>query len=177
MAILEADAGLFSADFRGPERFGQLLTQVAGRAGRAEKPGRVLIQTHLPDHPLLNTLILQGYGVYARNLLAERQRLGLPPFSQLTIIRADHTELKAPQQLLLSIRQFLEQQQLAGSCFGPSQAPMPKRAGRFRWQLQLIHIDRKQRHGALKTLLPFLQQLPLAKKVRWSIDVDPQDIY
>jgi primosomal protein N' (replication factor Y) len=187
VGIIEADAGLFSADFRSSERFGQLLTQVAGRAGRAEKPGKVLIQTHLPEHPLLNSLITEGYSIYGRNLLAERRQNALPPFCQMSLIRANHIDPMKGQLLLQQARLFLDQQNqslqtqspstASASCWGPTQAPVAKRAGRYRWQLYLQTTDRRLRHQLLNRLIAWLNQQPLGKSVRWSIDIDPMDIY
>src|SRR5690606_32206302 len=104
VVMVDVDGGLVSADFRGPEKLGQLLTQVAGRAGRAGKPGRVLVQTHYPDHPLLTSLLRDGYHDFARQLLAERQPRGMPPFGQLALLRADARTLHEAEQLLGDIR-------------------------------------------------------------------------
>lgn len=184
VGIIDADSGLFSADFRSPERFGQLITQVAGRAGRESKQGKVLIQTHLPEHPLLNTLIAKNYGVYARNLLLERKQNQLPPFCQMTLIRANDTDPLKGQTLLQQANSFLaslcQQYDIPAhqiSLWGPSQAPIAKTAGRYRWQLAIQTQSRKQRHWLLNQLIDWLQKQNLAKRVRWSIDVDALDLY
>lgn len=89
VALLDVDGALFSADFRSAERFAQLYTQVAGRAGRAGKQGEVVLQTHHPEHPLLQTLLHKGYDAFAEQALAERQTLQLPPWTSHVIIRAE----------------------------------------------------------------------------------------
>ena len=178
VAILDADAGLFSADFRSEERMGQLLTQVAGRSGRAEKPGEVLIQTHYPQHPLLLTLLEQGYGVYARQLLAERQAAQLPPQGYLGLVRADHKNPQAAENFLLQIRQQLEASGLTAQaqCYGPLPSPKPRRAGNYHMQLLLSSQERKALHQALAFIIHTAEQLPNRQKPRWSVDIDPQDL-
>ncbi|HET7663402.1 MAG TPA: primosomal protein N', partial [Rhodanobacteraceae bacterium] len=176
VAITGVDAGLFSVDFRAQERLAQLVVQVAGRAGRAQKPGQVLLQTHHPDHPFLRTLLGKGYATVAQELLAERRLLQLPPFASQALLRAEahdrtvldaflqaaHAALDAPTDIRL---------------LGPMPAPMPLRAGRHRGQL-LLEADQR---GTLKRLLQRWQaqllKLPAARRVRWSIDVDPVDLY
>jgi primosomal protein N' (replication factor Y) len=172
VVMVDIDGGLVSADFRGPEKLGQLLTQVAGRAGRAEKPGRVLIQTHYPDHPLLASLLRDGYGAFARELLAERRDRGLPPLAQIALLRADSRLLADAEQLLADLRA-----QTAGiDCIGPLPAPMSRRAGMFRAQLLLRATHRAGLHRALFQLCSAAENHPLARKVRWSIDVDAVDL-
>src|SRR5690606_24122326 len=95
VAIADIDEGLFSADFRAPERLAQLLVQVAGRAGRARRPGEVWLQTHHPPHPLLQTLLQGGYPAFAGAALQEREAAGSPPFAFLALLRAEANE-RAP---------------------------------------------------------------------------------
>ncbi|GAB4360473.1 MAG: primosomal protein N' [Methylohalobius crimeensis] len=176
--IVDADAGLYSTDFRAPERMAQLIVQVAGRAGRADKPGQVLIQTRHPDHPLLTALLQGGYSTFANQALEERRQANLPPYTQQALLRAEANDPAIPLQ-------FLEQ---AANCahslggpdmliLGPAPAPMPKRAGRHRAQLLLQATARASLHRLLDGLLPQLGDLPNARKVRWSLDVDPLDLY
>jgi primosomal protein N' (replication factor Y) len=176
VAVLDADGGLFSADFRGPEKMGQLLVQVAGRAGREQKPGRVLIQTHQPDHPLISSLVDNNYHHYARQLLAERQSSGMPPFGFLALIRADASSIELAEEFLQQLRQQTPVQQ-GCSFLGPLPAPMTRKAGRFRAQLILQSTQRKALHQSLKPLCDFADSIPLGKKVRWSVDVDPIDMF
>jgi primosomal protein N' (replication factor Y) len=177
VGILDADGGLFGADFRAAERMAQLLVQVAGRAGRGRRPGRVIIQTHHPDHPLLRVLVRAGYGQFAEAALSERRQAALPPFSCLALLRAE-----APQRDLAM--QFLEQARLCAirladkrvQALGPVAAPMERRAGRFRAQLLLQSDDRAPLHGLLMAWLEELETLKSARRVRWSLDVDPQEM-
>jgi primosomal protein N' (replication factor Y) len=176
VVIVDADGGLFSADFRGPERVGQLLMQVAGRAGRGDHPGRVLIQSAQADHPLLQQLIGEGYEPFARQLLLDRQRLGLPPHGSMALLRADATELKPAEQLLREARRYLAS--FAGlELIGPLPAPMTRRAGRMRVQLQIIAPQRPALQRALDGLVEFIAAQKLASRLRWSLDVDPQDMF
>jgi primosomal protein N' (replication factor Y) len=177
--IIDADAGLFSTDFRGPERMGQLLTQVAGRAGRAEKPGKVLIQSYHCDHPLIQTLVQQGYPALARLILQERHITQMPPFRHLALIRADSPEAAQAVECLVRARQLAEQQMAASPLLhylGPLPAMMEKRGNRFRYQLQINAAQRKPLQQLLTSLAIQLEQEPAARRVRWAIDVDPQEM-
>ena len=178
VCILDTDQALFSADFRAAEHLAQLVTQVSGRAGRAEKPGEVLIQTHHPEHPLLQTLLHKGYASFAEAALKERQAAGLPPARQLAILRCESVDSKAAQFFL---DQAIEQSQQVDKdnvdIFGPMPAPMERRAGRFRYQIMLQSDNRKALHQFLSWWAPQLQQLASSRKVRWSIDVDPYDTF
>ncbi|MBL4743696.1 MAG: primosomal protein N' [Cycloclasticus sp.] len=178
VGMLDIDAGLFSCDFRASERMCQLITQVAGRAGREEKTGRVLIQTHHPDHPLLTTLIQKGYASFAKQALIERQQAQLPPYHYQALLRVNAMHEKAVLEFLDDTQQLISQIQLGDvSILGPVPAPMLKRAGRFRYQLLLQAPQRKPLHQFLSTLLPAIGQLKSARKIRWSIDIDPIDLY
>ncbi len=178
VCILDTDQALFSADFRAAEHLAQLVTQVSGRAGRAEKPGEVLIQTHHPEHPLLQTLLHKGYASFAEAALKERQAAGLPPARHLAILRCESVDSKAAQFFL---DQAIEQSQQVDKdnvdIFGPMPAPMERRAGRFRYQIMLQSDNRKALHQFLSWWAPQLQQLASSRKVRWSIDVDPYDTF
>lgn len=175
VGVLDADAGLFAADFRGPERMGQVLTQVAGRAGRGAHPGQVLIQTHRPEHPWLGLLTGGGYRPFLERILAERQQAGLPPFGHLALLRADATEAHPAEALLRQARQWLGQP--AGlQVIGPLPAAMERRAGRHRFLLLLQAQERQPLHAALDALEKYLPALPGQRRVRWAIDVDPLDM-
>ncbi|WP_111642674.1 primosomal protein N' [Marinimicrobium alkaliphilum] len=178
VVILDADAGLFSADFRGPERMGQLLLQVAGRAGRAEDPGEVILQSHYTEHPLVLTLMRQGYHPFADLILQERRATRLPPFRHLVLIRAESKRPENAADFLQVARRESEQllpPSPKASYVGPLPAPMEKRGGRFRYQLQVGADRRQDLQTILPTLAERLEQSPLGKRVRWSIDVDPQE--
>jgi primosomal protein N' (replication factor Y) len=185
VVVLDADAGLFSADFRGMEHTAQLILQVAGRAGRAEHPGEVWIQTLYADHPQLNLLINDGYHALALALLQERQQRQLPPYSHMAMLRAESPQRHLAEQLLQLARQFLQSlsaQHRAHSTsitplvlVGPFPAIMERRAGRFRQQLQLLSDERTGLHAVLDPLVDFLHQQKGFHQVRWHLDVDPQD--
>jgi len=175
--MLDADYGLFSSDFRASERMGQLLLQVAGRAGRAERPGEVLIQTHQPDNPLLHFLLRHDYEGFSQTLLKERAEAQLPPYSHLALLRAESPQAEAALQFLQEAKQqaaIIQPQLLA---FGPLPAPMERRAGRFRAQLLFQHHQRGELQQWLAKLMPQLENMKSARKVRWSIDVDPMEMY
>ncbi len=174
--LLDADQGLYGTDFRAGERMAQLITQVAGRAGRAERPGTVLIQTHHPDHPLLQCLLHQGYGAFAAAALTERRAAGLPPFTSLALVRAEAPGEAAPGAFLRAARERLQRRPAAVAVLGPVPAPMERRGGRYRAQLLLRAERRPALQQALAELVPALAELPEARRVRWSIDVDPQEI-
>ncbi len=179
VAIIDADGGLFSADFRGPERMGQLLIQVAGRAGRADKPGRVLVQSHQVDHPLVQSLLFQGYHRFARLLLSERQIGQLPPYRYLALIKAESKHSVNALSFLQTCRQLAERLQPANlkfSYLGPLPGLMERRQGRYRFQLQLSSPHRQLLQRLLRQLAPELETHPSARRVRWAIDVDPQDM-
>lgn len=179
VVIIDADAGLFSTDFRGPERMGQLLLQVAGRAGRAEKPGRVILQSHHTDHPLVQTLVHQGYHALAELILQERQITQLPPYRQLALLRAECKQAQLALDFLQQARQLAEVLQPPSpqlNYLGPLPAMMEKRGDRFRYQLQFSAAQRRPLQLLLSQLAQQLETQPLASKVRWSIDVDPQEM-
>ena len=178
VGLLDADYGLFSADFRAAERLGQLVLQVAGRAGRAERRGEVLIQTHHPESPLLQSLLSHDYGRFAQTLLAERQAANLPPFSHLTLLRAEAVDAQAPLRFLEEARIQADTLNCAGvELYGPFPAPMERRAGRSRAQLLLQSNSRSILQQLLTSWLQRLETLKSGRKVRWSIDVDPLEMF
>ncbi|MBV2208977.1 MAG: primosomal protein N' [Thermomonas sp.] len=175
VVVVGIDEGLFSADFRSGEKLAQLLIQVAGRAGRAEKPGTVLLQTHHPDHPLLQTLVQGGYHAFARAELSQREMAGFPPFAHLALLRAEAQHTEPPQQFLQIAKTMLDERHM--EALGPLPAPMPRRAGYVRAQLIVSSPQRRALHAALNVVLPVLYAAPESRKLRWSLDVDPQDLY
>ncbi len=178
VCVLDTDQALFSADFRAAEHLAQLITQVSGRAGRAEKSGEVLIQTHHPDHPLLQTLLHRGYQAFAEAALQERRAAGLPPVRHLVLLRCESVQAEAAQAFLQQAVHSAKQKDMREiDLFGPIAAPMERRAGRYRYQIMLQSGCRKALHQFLNGWVPQLQQLPSARKVRWSIDVDPYDTF
>ena len=178
VVVLNADQGLFSTDFRASERLAQTIVQVAGRAGRAERPGEVLIQTEYPDHPLLTKLLQGGYDAFAAGAIEEREASRWPPFVRLALLRAEATSLSAPMSFLAAALEAGRRQSVRDvKLLGPAPATMERRAGRHRAQL-LVHA---QSHAPLQHFLqawiPALEALPTAKRVRWSIDVDPIELF
>ncbi len=175
--ILNVDQGLFGADFRAAERMAQLIVQVAGRAGRAEKPGRVLIQTHHPTHPLLTALISQGYAAFAEAALGERKAAAFPPYGSLALLRAEAVSRAPPLDFLREAKQAAERAAAPGvDVLGPVSAPMERRAGRYRAQLLVQATRRNELQRLLDAWVPLLESLKTARKVRWSLDVDPLEI-
>ncbi|MFS8064061.1 MAG: primosomal protein N', partial [Luteimonas sp.] len=176
VAVVGVDEGLFSADFRAGERLAQLLIQVAGRAGRAQWPGEVLLQTHHPEHPLLGTLLGGGYPAVAALALAEREAAGFPPFTHLAMLRAEALHETDVQEFLRDAREHFVP--VAGvHATAPMPAPMARRAGKARGQLLLTGLQRPALQAALAQWIRALYELKSARKVRWSIDVDPVDLY
>lgn len=179
VALVDVDSALFSQDFRAAERLAQLFIQVAGRAGRASKPGTVLLQTHHPQHPLMQSLVHQSYSAFAQTALKERRDTQLPPYCFFVLFRAEALQLEMGEQFLQSVKNTLQAHPLFCSdaaVFGPAPAPMAKRAGKYRWQLIFQAPTRKYVQEILSISLPMIRQLPLAKKVKWSLDVEPQEM-
>lgn len=180
VCVMNADHGLFGLDFRAAERMAQLVVQVAGRAGRAERRGEVLIQTHHPEHPLLNQLARHGYDAFAEAALAEREQANMPPYATLALLRAEAPAAGAPRAFLESARNLADTLGAAHkgvALLGPAPAPMERRAGRYRAQLLLQAKERAQLQKLLAEWVPQLESLSEARKVRWSIDVDPVDLF
>ncbi len=173
VGMLEMDQALFSPDFRAPERLAQQIIQVAGRAGRGERTGEVLIETRQPEHPLLQTLIHGGYDTFAEAALAERQAARLPPFAYQALIRASGVEASAGQRFLAEVAARCQAAEV--EVWGPVHAPMMRRQGHWRWQLLLQSDRRAPLHRLLDQLLPWLWA-SRGHRVRWSIDVDPQEM-
>ncbi len=177
VGILDVDQGLFGADYRAAERMAQLVEQVAGRAGRANKPGRVLIQTRHPDHPLLQTLVHQGYNAFAQVCLDERRDAQLPPFSYQALLRAESPSAEKSIRFLEDAAEQAKTFNAAGVEFwGPVPAPMERRAGRLRAHLLIQANHRSILHKLLSQWIPALSKLKSSRSVRWSIDVDPQEM-
>lgn len=177
VGILEADSGLFSADFRALERTGQLLTQVAGRSGRADKPGEVLIQTYHPEHPLLNHLLAQGYLSFSEILLQERQASLLPPYSYLALIHAEALSSDYPIEFLNEVKNQAELVSKEISLLGPVRSLLPRRAGYYRCQLLLQAKKRNVLQSLLEQIIKPISLLASSRRVRWSLDVDPIELF
>lgn len=177
VGILDVDAGLFSNDFRAGERTAQLIMQVAGRAGRAERPGQVLLQTRHPTHPLLHALIHEGYEAFSSMCLREREALLLPPFSHQALIRADASRRENAQDFLRHVASICNEKPSHVMALGPVPSPLERRGNRYRWQLLLQAEHRSHLHRVLSDIEQSLRNHPKRWPVRWSIDVDPIDLY
>ncbi len=172
VGVLNPDSALYSADFRASEKLFAQLAQVAGRAGRADKPGEVLIQTAFPDHPLFRALREHNYDSWAQTLLAERLSAGFPPFVYQVLLRAEGRDKG-------EVYAFLQQAQAAATAlslpvevYGVVPAALPRRANHLRAQLLVQSDSRKSLQQFLRAWRPLLDALP-AKKLRWSLDIDP----
>lgn len=180
VAILDIDQALFSTDFRSLERMGQLITQVAGRAGRAKRLGQVILQTSQPKHPLLNKLLEEGYGHFSQALLTERQAISLPPYSYQALIRAEATKQERAIDFLHLIKTKISKKLLGKNPFkilGPIPAPMERRIGKYRTQLLLQSANRSSLQKIMKELVLELENLSSTNGVQWSLDVDPVDLF
>lgn len=176
--VINADQGLFSTDFRGSERLAQSLIQVAGRSGREARQGEVMIQTAFPQHPFWSELIKGGYERVAAAALAEREKAAWPPFSRLALIRASATRRGDPHEFLRAARKVAEDLAMPEvRILGPVSAPMERRAGRYRAQLLLQSRQRRALHDMLKAVRAALEESGSARRVRWSIDVDPIELF
>lgn len=177
VGILDADQGLFSSDYRASERLAQTIVQVAGRCGRGERPGEVLIQTRFPGHPLMARLCEEGYAGFAAALLAERRGAGWPPYTRLALLRAEAPGRRAPVAFLEAARELARGFGVAGTeVLGPAPAGMERRAGRYRQQLLFLAPDHRPLQRLLGQLVSRLATLPDARRVRWILDVDPHDL-
>ncbi len=174
VAIIDIDSGFYSGDFKAIERMGQLVVQVGGRAGREDKAGTVILQTHQPGHPALAPILRHDYLAFANQLLAERAAGGLPPATHAALLRAEATRQGWPIKFLSDVRRRLSA--TGSQLWGPVPAPMEKRAGRFRAQLLILDKTRPQLARTLKAVVAAAAESNLSPKVRWSIDVDPVDM-
>ena len=173
VAVVDADALLFSPDFRGGERLLQLLTQVSGRAGREEVPGEVLIQTRHPDHPLMQQLA-GPYDKALPELLAQRQRGGLPPFGALGVIRCDSQSRQEGLDFLEHLKRDVASTK---SCqlIGPLPAAMARRKSRYRSQLVLTASSRAALAASMASLVNVAESKRHSHRLSWSVDIDPYE--
>ncbi|MEQ8517161.1 MAG: primosomal protein N', partial [Chromatocurvus sp.] len=176
VGVIDSDALLFSADFRGEERLAQLLTQVAGRAGRGDRPGEMLLQTHYPDHPLVQALLTRPYADVAAELLRQRRERGLPPAGHLALLRTDARTEEQGNAFLQAVRERGTPQTGAGSqLIGPLPSAMPRRAGKHRSQLICLSKDRASGAAAAPALVAAAEALRAPPGLNWFVDIDPLD--
>ncbi len=177
VGILNVDHGLFSTDFRATERLAQLLIQVSGRAGRSTKKGKVLLQTYLPEHPLLNLLLAKGYSAFSKEALKIREECAFPPYTFMLLIRARANNMGLTQSFLQNVKSILTKNTLQGiTIYGPIPALMERKAGMYQSQLIIFAKHRKSIQQNLSEWTVAITALPLAKRVRWDIEVDPLEM-
>jgi primosomal protein N' (replication factor Y) (superfamily II helicase) len=175
VGIIDADRGLYSADFRASERLAQIIMQVSGRAGRSVVVGEVILQTHFPNHPLIKSLTCHDYSKIVQIIMKEREQTELPPFSYQVLLRSEANQQKHACQFLADANNTLTETKNI-EVFGPYPAPIAKRAGRYRMQLLLQSKNRNHLRRQLNDWVPSLERLQSGHKVRWSVEVDPQDL-
>ena len=176
VVVLAADQGLFGADFRASERLAQQIVQVAGRAGRGDRPGEVLIQSCYPQHPLLQCLITEGYEGFAVRALEERSATGWPPYSHLALLRADGPSRAEVHAFLREAKAAAPAERNGLRLLGPAPASMERRAGRYRAQLLLEAPARATLQQFLSGWLARVGELRTSRRLRWSVDVDPIEV-
>jgi primosomal protein N' (replication factor Y) len=176
VGILNADQSLFSTDFRATERLAQTIVQVAGRAGRAERPGEVMIQSQYPDHPLLRTLLTQGYEGFAASAMNERDQAHWPPFLRMAVLRASDTTPQGALKFLTAARAAADTVD-GVELRGPVPAAMTRRADRYHAQLLIESSQRARLQRFLSDWIPRVDALVARGKLRWVLDVDPLEVF
>jgi primosomal protein N' (replication factor Y) len=179
VGVLNADQGLFGTDPRSHERLAQTVLQVAGRAGRADRPGEVLIQTHFPAHPLLRCLLTQSYAAFAELALVERKDAGWPPQSHLAVFHAEAAKREPAFAFLARVKDAAhaaKPHSAEVTILGPAPQAMERKDGRYRAQLLLQSARRGPLHGVVSRALAEIRSSPEARRVRWALDVDPLEV-
>ena len=177
VGVVDADAGLLSPDFRAPERVAQLVTQVAGRAGRGALAGEVIVQTRRPRHPLLTALARDGYPAFAAEALAERDEIRLPPFARLVVVRAEAKARAASTGFLATARELASGLHRPGvEVMGPVPSPMERQGDRYRAQLLLRSTSRTNLQAFLRPWVERVAGIRTPRGLRWSLDVDPIEL-
>jgi len=173
VGVLQPDQGIHLPDFRAAERTFQVLEQVAGRAGRGDRPGRIVVQSYCPEHPAIEFLRRHDYEGFVRDELARREAVSYPPFSRMVVIRLDGTEPSAVRESATAAAAYARAAaDPAVHVLGPSEAPIALLRGRTRFQVWLSAADR----GKLMTAARAVQRMPLSSRVRLEVDVDPQSV-
>jgi primosomal protein N' (replication factor Y) len=176
VGVLNADQGLFGTDPRSHERLAQTILQVAGRAGRADRPGEVVIQTHFPDHPLLTCLLAGDYGAFASLALIERREAQWPPFAHLAVWHAEAARREAALALLEDVRRTATAEPSPVAVLGPAALSMERKDGRYRAQLLFRCAERAPLHRLVERALLAARDSPAARRARWSVDIDPLEV-
>ncbi len=176
VGILDVDQALFSMDYRAHERLAQQVLQVAGRAGRGEEKGRVILQTSQPHHPMLLSLLSQGYASTAKQILNERKLWNYPPLGCQALVRVNALDLQLAFNFINTLRVELAAiDSDKVTLLGPMPSPLAKRARRYRFQLLVSAGNRGDLHGFLHHVLGNISKIRKSGGVRWVIDVDPVD--
>lgn len=173
VGVIDTDSALFSPDFRAAERLFAQLMQVAGRAGRAQKAGEVLIQTAFPDHALFNALRVQDYAAYAQSLLGERQMAQFPPYNYMALLKTEANDYALVQRFLKFAADTAHDLQENVTIYDPVRPQMERLKGMERGQLLMQADSRQPLQRLLKTLVENLREHPLNSRIRWAVDVDP----
>ena len=176
VGIINADQGLYSTDFRATEVLFQQLLQVAGRAGRRQQQGKVYIQTHFPEHPCFQWLQQHDFDAFAQDLLQQREAAVYPPYGYFALLRAEATDRNNALDFLQWAKQQMPNIEKV-TVMDAVPSPMERRAGRYRAQLLITAIERAALHYSLGQWLENIKDKPQARKIRWSLDVDPIDMY
>jgi primosomal protein N' (replication factor Y) len=178
VGIVNADQGLYSYDFRASELMLQQVMQVSGRAGRADKPGQVMIQTWHPDNPVFLALKNHDFNGFAKQELEQRKNAAYPPYSYFAMLRAEATAAGEALNFLRKAESLGRSIAVNGvEVLSPVPSPMERRAGRYRAQLLVQSSGRPPLHRFLDNWLDLIEKEKQAKRVRWSLDVDPMDLY
>ncbi len=180
VCVLNGDQGMYSMDFRASERLFQSVIQVGGRAGRGQRRGSVLIQTAFVDHPCMAAIQQHDFESFADNELELREQGQFPPFSHIALLRAESVHSDSALQFLhlcATLGEEIVGDSLAVEVMDPVPAPMERRAGRFRAQLLLQSRSRGILRAFIDQLIETIDGHTSARKVRWSIDIDPIDLY
>jgi len=176
--IMDADSGLFGLDFHAQERMAQLITQVSGRAGRASRHGKVYIQSYHPEHPFFEALEKYPYEQFAESMLRERAVTSMPPYSFLALLRVESGKMAHVERFIdRSAEIGLSVQQPGMEFMGPAIAPLERKAGRFHMQLLVRSDNRRALQIFLDQWVKNLDEIKGARQVRWSVDMDPYDLY
>lgn len=176
VVALDVDNALFSGDFRAVERLGQSLIQVAGRAGRAEKMGEVFVQTHHPDHPLLQILFRSGYFAFANAVLEERSQTQLPPFASMVLLRAEAKDKNRVLKFLMKAKEKMLPVSAHVAVMGPFPSAMEKKAGVYRMQLLIQSMHRGELKKAVSVYLDAMEKEKKISGLKWVLDVDPIEV-
>ncbi|HET7609942.1 MAG TPA: helicase-related protein, partial [Gammaproteobacteria bacterium] len=176
VGVLNADQGLFGTDPRSHERLAQTILQVAGRAGRADLPGEVVIQTHHPGHPLLACLVDGDYTAFATLALTERREAAWPPFAHLALWHAEASRREGALAFLEQVRLAAGAERSSVAVLGPAPLAMERKSGRYRAQLLFRSVERAPLHRLVERTLLAVRGSPAARRARWSVDIDPLEI-